>query len=109
GNGKIISLLLRYPAYQQDIQGIEEAIEIVASRLRGLKPGTPEFKKYKAIFEGLTREHKEILLKILAGAGRTNEEELAPIQNLPPELQHYIVQLTTPQAYAAVFPHGNMK
>ncbi|HVW99662.1 MAG TPA: ankyrin repeat domain-containing protein [Candidatus Babeliaceae bacterium] len=109
GNEQILSLLLSYPAYQYDTQGLEQAIEIVASRLRGLLPETPEYKRYKDIFNYLKKELGttwNILINQLSGYTSEEGKVHAGALPLPPELNEYILKLTTPGAYAHIFPHG---
>ncbi|HVW99661.1 MAG TPA: ankyrin repeat domain-containing protein [Candidatus Babeliaceae bacterium] len=109
GNEQILSLLLSYPAYQYDTQGLEQAIEIVASRLRGLLPGTPEYKKYKTIFDYLKKQLGttwQALINELSGYTSQEGEVHAGVLPLPPEINEYILKLTTPGAYGHIFPHG---
>jgi hypothetical protein len=60
GNEIILSLLFKLHSYQQDTTGIEQAIEIVTNRLRGLKPESTEYTKYHHILQGLIRQLKII-------------------------------------------------
>ncbi|HVX00333.1 MAG TPA: hypothetical protein VHA52_07860 [Candidatus Babeliaceae bacterium] len=57
GSEEMVSLLLSYPAYQYDTQGIEQALDVVASILRRSKPENPndeiEYTKYKKIYDDL--------------------------------------------------------
>jgi hypothetical protein len=63
GNIPVLSVLLDHPAYSLDTTAIEQALEIVASRLKGLKPESPEYQQYKEIFEGLESHLSETLRK----------------------------------------------
>jgi hypothetical protein len=55
GNEKVLSLLLSRPEYNNPTL-IEQAIKIAHQKLLGFAPESPEYKRYKSIFEALKRE-----------------------------------------------------
>jgi hypothetical protein len=92
GNEQIIGYLLQHPVYQYDTQGLEQALDIVASRLRGLKPESPDYERYNAIFDGLKKELGISLNVALETVAKTTEQ-IPGSPNFPDELKHYIAQL----------------
>ncbi|HVX00392.1 MAG TPA: ankyrin repeat domain-containing protein, partial [Candidatus Babeliaceae bacterium] len=109
GNEQILSLLFQYPAYQDDAMGIEQAIEIVTSRLRGLKPDTKDYQKYNHILHGLIEQikklHEHKLEVILRGYKQQNPDfslNQAPIEML----QKIMSQMLGDQDIAKLaYPH----
>jgi ankyrin repeat protein len=49
GNYEILMMLLEYPTYQRDLEGLEQALEIIGSRLSGLNETSPEYQNYQNI------------------------------------------------------------
>jgi ankyrin repeat protein len=94
GNEKILSLLFKYLAYQKDVTGIEQAIEIVASRLRGVKPDSYEYKKYQNIIKGLIKQlghaHEQQIVVLLRGAVQQDPD--FDIERVPPEILQQIMK-----------------
>jgi ankyrin repeat protein len=93
-NEQILSLLFKYEAYQYDTAGIEEAIEVVASRLRGLDQKSPPYQKYERILKGLSdqlsyvqKQHINMLLKGLA-----QQDPAFDLTRIPAELLEQIMR-----------------
>jgi ankyrin repeat protein len=93
-NKEILSLLCNVPAYQHDSTGIEQAIEVVVSRLRGLEPDTIEYKKYYRIFKSLVKQlsqaQEQQLEVFLRGAVQQNPTLAGVI--MPPEILQQIMK-----------------
>jgi ankyrin repeat protein len=92
GNEAILSLLFKHEAYQYDTVGIEEAIDIVASRLRGLDPKSQEYKTYQYILKGLgdqlnyaRRQQADLLAKGIGQQLSFNPDLI------PEEMKHQIM------------------
>jgi ankyrin repeat protein len=82
---EIIDLLLSYPAYQRDSKGILRAFEIVKARLRGLKPTSPEYQQYQAIYKQLSN------VLIDPHTLPASDAFGSVLPGLPPEIWHHIL------------------
>jgi hypothetical protein len=98
GNEAILSLLFKHEAYQYDTRGIEQAIEIVTSKLRGFAPESPDYKKYQHTLKGLQdqlayvlNQQRDLLLKALV-----QHDPDFDLSRVPEEILQQIMKGTLP-------------
>jgi ankyrin repeat protein len=103
-NKEILTRLLAHAPYQYDTSGLEHALRIVISRLRGLEPKSSESEQYNGIYSYLQNEWyltrhalEQYLNKFGRAAGLnplTGVTDVPNLPELPPELIKHILEFT---------------
>jgi ankyrin repeat protein len=94
GNYEILMMLLEYPTYRRDLEGLEQALEIIGARLSGLGATSPEYQNYQNIQtvlkDMLDEMRRKQRIKELAEPASIKFSE-NPLLALPIEMWYHIL------------------